>query len=101
VKTEAGDIVDAWIIAQNEPASQITGVYDHATSDLLLRRARLFARDDVWDHITKGLGSRATVATLSDQTEGVTLNLYTELIGEYLVLRMTYVAPVNETFLID
>jgi hypothetical protein len=101
VKNETGEIVDAWIIAQNEPASQITGVYDHTTSTLLLRHARVFAREDVWDSITSGLGSRATVATLSDQTQGVTINVYTELIDEYLVLRMTYVAPVNETFLID
>ncbi len=66
VKNEVGTIVDAWVIAQNEPASQLTGVYDHATSDLLLRHGRVFARDDIWTYITEGVGQRTTVATLSD-----------------------------------
>jgi hypothetical protein len=101
VKNEAGEIVDAWIIAQNEQAGQITGVYEHATADLLLRNARIFRRQDIWDYMTGGLGCRPTVATISDQTQGATINLYAELIDEYLVLRMTHVAPVNDTFLID
>jgi hypothetical protein len=101
IKNETGDIVDAWIIAQNERSSEVTGVYDHASADLLLRRARIFAREDIWSYITDGLGQRTTVATLSDQTHGAMVNLYTELVDGYLVLRMTSVAPVNETFLID
>lgn len=101
VKNEAGQIIDAWIIAQNEPASDLTEVYDHATADLLLRHARIFARDDVWTAITRGLGQRVTVATLSSPANGFTVNVYTELVDEYLVLRMTFVVPVNDTFLID
>jgi hypothetical protein len=101
VKSGAGEIVDAWIIAQNEQAGHLTGVFEHATADLLLRHARIFRREDVWAYITAGLGQRATVATLTDQVAGYTINIYTELVDEYLVLRMTYVAPVNDTFLID
>jgi hypothetical protein len=101
VKNDAGQIVDAWIIAQNEVASQITGVYEHASADLLLRHARVFTRDDVWSYIIGGLGQHTTVATLTDAVNDATINLFTELVDEYLVLRMTYVAPVNRTFLID
>ena len=39
VKNETGDIVDAWIIAQNEQARQLTGVYDHGPSDLCFAAA--------------------------------------------------------------
>jgi hypothetical protein len=98
---EAGDIVDAWIIAQNEKAAELTAVYDHAKADLLLRHGRLFGRDDIWQAVVEGIRHRTTVATLSDPAQGLTLNLYTELVDEYLVLRMTHVAPVNRTFLID
>jgi hypothetical protein len=101
VKNEVGTIVDAWVIAQNEPASQLTGVYDHATSDLLLRHGRVFARDDIWTYITEGVGQRTTVVTLSDASHGGTVTIFTELVDEYLVLRMTYVAPTQKTFLID
>jgi hypothetical protein len=101
VKNEAGDIVDAWIIAQNEQASQLTGVYDHASSDLMLRHGRMFARDDIWKYVIDGVAQHTTVATLTDPVQGFTVNLYTELVEEYLVLRITYVAPVNRTFLID
>ena len=41
------------------------------------------------------------MATLSSPANGYTINVYTELVDEYLVLRMTYVAPVNDTFMID
>jgi hypothetical protein len=101
VKNETGTIVDAWVIAQNEPGSQLTGIYDHARSDLLLRHGRIFARDDIWNYITGGIGQRTTVATLSDPTQGITIAITTELVDEYLVLRMTYVSSTNKTFLID
>jgi hypothetical protein len=101
VKNAAGEIVDAWIIAQNEQAARVTAVYDHASSDLLLRHGRLFGRDDIWRYIVDGVTQHTTVATLTDPVQGTTVNLYTELVEEYLVLRMTYVAPVNKTFLID
>jgi len=100
IKNEAGDIVDAWIIAQNERAAEVTDVTDHATADLLLRSARIFARDDLWSYVTAGLGERISVATLSDRTRGTVFNLYTELVDEYLVLRLTAVAPANESFVI-
>ncbi|HEX2510093.1 MAG TPA: hypothetical protein VHK66_06185 [Microvirga sp.] len=101
VKNDTGDIVDAWIIAQNEQARHVTGVYDPALSDLLLRRGRIFSRDDVWSAIVDGVDRRSTVATLSDSAAGISINLYTELVEEYLVLRLTTVAPVSHAFLIE
>jgi hypothetical protein len=101
VKNEAGDIVDAWIIAQNEQAARLTSVYDHSVSDLMLRNGRLFGRDDVWRTVVDGVAHHTTVATLMDPVQSFSINLYTELVEEYLVVRMTYVPAVNKTFLID
>jgi hypothetical protein len=76
-------------------------MYDHAKADLLLRHGRLFGRDDIWQSVVDGVRHRTTVATLSDPAQALTINLHTEFVEEYLVLRMTYVTPVNRTFLID
>jgi hypothetical protein len=101
VKNEKGLIVDAWIVAQNEQASRITGIREYGAADLLLRRTALFARDDLWDYLIDGLGNHAAAATLSDRSRGITLNLFAEIIDEYLVLRMTYVGEPSDVFLID
>lgn len=101
VKNEAGDVVDAWIIAQNDQARHLTGVYDQTAPDLLLRRSRLFSRDDVWSMIINGVEQSGTLATFSDAVNGISINLYTELVDEYLVFRMTTVASVSRTFLLE
>ena len=44
VKNETGDIVDAWIIAQNEQARHLTGVYDPARPIFCCAAAASFAR---------------------------------------------------------
>jgi hypothetical protein len=101
IKNESGAIIDAWIVAQNEQASTITGIVEHRSADLLLRQTPLFARQDLWDHLVDRVAQRATVATVSDQSRGLTLSLYAELLDEYLVLRLTYLGTSPDVFLID
>lgn len=101
VKNDGGGIVDGWVIAQNEPARQLMGIFDRSTPDLLLRQSRIFAREDVWASLTDGLTQRTTVLTLTDPANGVVISVQTEFVDEYVVVRMTTLPPVSETFVID
>ena len=101
IKDDRGRIVDAWIVAQNHQASQITGIAEHATGNLLLRSTAVFARDDVWDCLIDRLPGRAAVATVASRRQGQSLNLSVELIDEYLVIRATPISESGNVFEID
>lgn len=101
IKDDRGRIVDAWIVAQNHEASQITGIAEHATGNLLLRSTAVFARDDVWDCLIDRLPGRAAVATVASRRQGQSLNLSVELIDEYLVIRATPISESGNVFEID
>jgi hypothetical protein len=88
IKDDGGRIEDAWVVAQNEHAGEVTGIEDHASADLLLRHTPLFGREEVWEHLTRGLEQHATVAVVTDKVRNLTLNLSLELLGEYLVARI-------------
>jgi hypothetical protein len=100
IKDGDGNIVDAWIVAQNHEASRITGIVEHATGNLLLRSTAVFARDDVWECLIGRLPGRAAVATVASRRQG-SLNLSVELIDEYLVIRATPVSESGQVFEID
>ena len=101
IRDEDGAIVDAWIVAQNQTASRITGIAEHATGNLLLRSTPLFARDEIWDHLIERLPTRTATATVTSRRRGETLNLNLELIEDHLVIRATPVATAGEVFALD
>jgi hypothetical protein len=80
---------DAWIIAQNEAASSVTGVYDHARDDLLLRASPIFADERLWAHLAEGLGAGGSAsATVITKKSGVRHRLFVEMVGGYIVLHL-------------
>jgi len=95
-----GRINDAWIVAQNQEASRITGIAEHATGNLLLRSTAIFARDDVWDCLIGHLPGRPAVATVTSRRQG-SLSLSVELIDDYLVVRATPISESANVFEID
>jgi hypothetical protein len=101
IKDGRGRIVDAWIVAQNHQASQITGIAEHATGNLLLRSTAVFARDDVWAALIDGLPGRAAIATVASRRQDQTLNLSVELIDDYLVIRATPISQSGNVFEIE
>jgi hypothetical protein len=87
-------------VAQNQQASQITGIAEHATGNLLLRSTALFARDHVWDCLIGHLPGRPAVATVTSKRQG-TFSLSVELIDDYLVIRATPISETANVFEID
>jgi hypothetical protein len=100
IKDGDGNIVDAWIVAQNHEASRITGIVEHATGNMLLRSTAVFARDDVWECLIGRLPGGAAVATVASRRQG-SLNLSVELIDDYLVIRATPISESGNVFEID
>jgi hypothetical protein len=89
IRDDAGAVVDAWIVAQNEHARPVTGIVEHASAtDLLLRGTPLFARDDLWNHLVVGSAPGPTTALVKEPS-GATLSVNVEQVGEYLAIRMT------------
>ncbi len=88
VRDELGALVDAWIIAENEQAAQVTGLREHATANLLLRNLPLFAADDLWTHLTMGLDTGAVRAGVTDRIGGRSYTIEAEAVNEYIVLRL-------------
>lgn len=101
VRDDQGTMVDAWIIAQNAEAGNITGVREHVTDDLLLRSTAIFGRDDLWAHLITHLDHGATVATVNDPARELSISVYAEMVDEYLVLRLTRIQSTESVFLID
>ena len=100
IRDDAGAIVDAWIVAQNDEARPITGIVEHATGDLLLRHTALFARDDLWEHLVPG-SARAPLTALVAEPNGGTLSVNAEQIEDFLVIRMGRVDGLARTFAIE
>lgn len=89
IRDEGGEVVDGWVVARNDEASRLTGIGEHAASELLLRQLPLFRRDDLWTHLVENMRGRVAFATLSDPERGISLQLEGKLIDRYLVLRLT------------
>ena len=90
IRDENGTPVDGWVVARNDEASRLTGLGEHAASELLLRQLPLFARNDLWTHIVENLPGRVAFATLSDPGRGLNLLLEAKLLGSYLVIRLAH-----------
>jgi len=89
IRDERGLLVDGWIVARSPEATRLTGVGEHASSDLLLRQLPLFKRDDLWTHLVESMQGGVAFATLSDASRGLTIQLEGKLIDAFLVLRLS------------
>jgi hypothetical protein len=100
IKNEAGDIVNAWLIAQNNLAAEMARVVEN-DDELLMRSYGFFSRDDVWRHVTSGVEASPKMVVLNDLERGVMINVYAELVDEYLAVRLTLTGGVIHTILIE
>jgi hypothetical protein len=92
------NLQDAWIIAQNEAASSLTGVFEHARDDLLLRSSPIFADEKLWAYLATGLADGYASATVVSKKNGSRHYLFAETVGEYIVLHLAQHSLLDATF---
>jgi hypothetical protein len=83
------NLQDAWIIGQNDPASKVTGVFEHARDDLLLRASPIFADEALWAYLGQGLATGAVTAKVRESASGARYHIFGEMVGEYLVFHLS------------
>lgn len=81
-------IENAWIIGQNAPAAVITGVYDHAHDDLMLRSGPVFSDERLWRHFARTLASGASGARIRVATTGEVYLAFGEFSDDFIVFHM-------------
>lgn len=87
IRDDKGVLTDGWLVAQNETASLVTGVVDHANDPLLLRTGHLLKSAEVWSALSAPLPGGIGRAVVRDMTRNMTISIEMELIDEYLVVR--------------
>lgn len=98
---EHRNLQDAWIIGQNEPASRVTGVFEHARDDLLIRSVPMFADEALWAYVGQGLVNGSVSAKVRSRATGVRYHLFAEMVGEYVVLHLTEVNERDALFKVE
>lgn len=98
---EHRNLQDAWIIGQNDPASRITGVFEHARDDLLIKSAPIFADEALWAYIGQGLANGSVSARVRSRTSDLRYHLFAEMVGEYVVFHLTEENPRDASFEVE
>lgn len=91
-------IENAWIIGQNAPAAAITGVYDHAHDDLMLRSGPVFSDERLWRHFARALPAGPVGARVRIATTGEVYLLFGEFSDDFIVFHMFQCAQEPPTF---
>jgi hypothetical protein len=92
---------DAWIIGQNDPASSVTGVLEHAHDNLLLRSSPLFSDGALWTHLSDGLASGSVTAKVKQSASGAYFHIFAEMLGEYVVFHLSEENSADASFEIE
>ncbi|HSP25617.1 MAG TPA: hypothetical protein VLQ65_10600 [Saliniramus sp.] len=95
------NLQDAWIVGQNDPASKVTGVFDHARDDLLIRASPIFADETLWAYLGQGLANGSVSAKVSSNASGSRYHIFGEMVGEYVVFHLSEENNTDATFEID
>lgn len=98
---EQRKLQDAWIIGQNERASGVTGVLEHARDDLLLRSSPMFSNDALWAYLSQGLSSGSVTAKVRKGDTGLQYHVFAEMLGEYVVFHLSEENPADASFAIE
>ena len=95
------NLQDAWIVGQNDPASKVTGVFDHARDDLLIRASPIFADETLWAYLGQGLANGSVSAKVGSSASGSRYHIFGEMVGEYVVFHLSEESNTDATFEID
>ncbi|TVR10487.1 MAG: hypothetical protein EA385_03825 [Salinarimonadaceae bacterium] len=101
VRDASRQIENAWIIGQNEPAAVITGVYDHAHDDLMLRSGPVFSDERLWRHFARALPAGPVGARVKIATTGEIYLVFGEFTDDFIVFHMFQCPEGPPTFDID
>jgi hypothetical protein len=92
---------DAWIIGQNGPASSVTGVFEHARDNLLIRSSPIFSDGALWAYLGEGLASGSVTAKVKKSTSGAHFHIFAEMLGEYIVFHLSEENAADASFEIE
>ena len=98
---EQRNLQDAWIVAQNDPASKVTGVFEHARDDLLIRASPIFADEALWTYLVQGLTHGNVAAKVSAVASGARYHIFGEMVGEYVVFHLSEETSADASFEIE
>jgi hypothetical protein len=95
------NLQDAWIIGQNDPASKVTGVFEHARDNLQIRASPIFADETLWAYLGQGLANGSVSAKVRSNASGARHHIFGEMVGEYVVFHLSEENPTDAAFEIE